>query len=455
VRSICPFQTRDEGACITLRSLAISGFALALTSAAGCSNSSPTEGRVESATDASTTEAGDASPAHDASHAPEASAPEASPVADASQAPEASAGTDASPVPDATAPPPGSLAALHVQGKQIVDANGNNVILRGVGVPDIGLLFSLGGGISGVTGRTDEILTSAGLQIRVLRLPVYPRTVVNAGGTPNYSPVPFPVGPAAPSGTTQKALSASDYIAQVLKPAVDYATSKNLYVIVDYHQIDNVTTGTSSADALTFWTAVAPVFAGYSNVIYEAFNEPIDDGPSGITSDGAWTSAFTSAAQSWVTTIRMGAPSNVIIVGSPFWSRYPDGALKAGLTGGNLAFTAHIYPGSWPGPSNDFQTRVTNASMSEPVAVTEWGFQIGASDSNLAVPDDTWGQNLQTYLTNGGQSWTAWVADPAWTPPMFTAPAGGVSSMNFNTLSGLTDFGTFVKTFLSSAAAVE
>jgi aryl-phospho-beta-D-glucosidase BglC (GH1 family) len=83
----------------------------------------------------------------------------------------------------------------------------------------------------------------------------------------------------------------------VLKPAVDYATSKNLYVVVDYHQIDDTTTGTSSADAVTFWKQMAPVFSAYSNVIYEAFNEPID------ASGGGWTAAFQTQAQMWVDTI--------------------------------------------------------------------------------------------------------------------------------------------------------
>jgi hypothetical protein len=257
--------------------------------------------------------------------------------------------------------------------------------------------------------------------------------------------MPYPVGPAAPAEAGAAAqLSASDYIAQVLQPAVDYATSKNLYAIVDYHQIDNVTTGTSSADAVTFWTTVAPVFAGYPNVLYEAFNEPIDSkSNAGITAAGAWTPAFTAAAQSWITTIRAGAPNNVIIVGSPSWSQYPDGALAAGLTGGNLAFTAHAYPSNWPGSANGFQNRVAKAAMGEPVAMTEWGYSIGT-----ATPNDTWATNLQTFVNSGGESWTAWVADPFWGPPMFTRP----TTTGANSFSGLTDFGTFVQTWLAGGA---
>jgi hypothetical protein len=326
-------------------------------------------------------------------------------------------------------------------------------VLRGVAVPDIGVLFASGSGISGVTGRIDEILGAAGLNAGTIRLPVYPRTVVNSGA-PTYSPVPYPVGPAAPAEAgPPMELSADDYVAQVLKPSVDYATSKNLYVIVDYHQIDNVTTGTSSADAVTFWTAVAPVFASYTNVLYEAFNEPIDNkANAGITAAGAWTPAFIAAAQSWVTAIRAGAPNNVIIVGSPSWSQYPDGAVAAALTGGNLAFTAHTYPGNFPGGTNGFQTRVVKAAISVPVAITEWGYQISTTTRNTttSTPDDTWAQNLKTLVESGGESWTAWVADPSWGPPMFTRQTGAA----FNSFNGLNDFGTFVQTWLSGAPSV-
>jgi aryl-phospho-beta-D-glucosidase BglC (GH1 family) len=70
-------------------------------------------------------------------------------------------------------------------------------------------------------------------------------------------------------------MKAADYVAKVLKPEIDYARSKNLYAIIDYHQIDNAATGTSAADATTFWTDVAAQFASYPNVLYEPFNEPM------------------------------------------------------------------------------------------------------------------------------------------------------------------------------------
>src|SRR5579863_9866530 len=158
----------------------------------------------------------------------------------------------------------GALPWLRVQGNLVQDSNGNTVILRGVAIRDIGALDSASGGNTGLSNRIDEILSTSNpsLDTHVVRLPVYPETCFN-GGYPYYSPEPYPVGTPAPTGTMVTLLGATDYINNVLKPAVDYATSKSLYVIIDFHQIDDVTTGTnnSSAAAVTFWTTVAPDFA--------------------------------------------------------------------------------------------------------------------------------------------------------------------------------------------------
>ena len=172
------------------------------------------------------------------------------------------------------------LPQLTVNGTKLQDPSGKTIILRGSALIDIGALYYYAGqNISGITTRMDKV-AAAGVQGHVVRLPVYPKVDYN-GGSPTCSPCPYPVGtgPTA-SCTPTTPVSASDYVAKILKPAVDYATSKNLYVIIDFHQIDNATTGNSAADATTFWTDIAPRFASYTNVIYEPFNEPLDTGAS-------------------------------------------------------------------------------------------------------------------------------------------------------------------------------
>ena len=130
---------------------------------------------------------------------------------------------------------------------------------------------------------------------------------------------------------------------QGAEAGVDYATSKNLYVIIDYHQIDNATTGTSAADAKTFWTDIAPKFAGASNVLYEPFNEPID-------TNVRW-SALKPVVQQLIDTIRAGAPKNIIIVPSNTWDQHPGDAASDPPSGTNLMYTAHITPQTGAPPS--------------------------------------------------------------------------------------------------------
>ena len=325
-----------------------------------------------------------------------------------------------------------ALPALHVTGAQILDANNQVVVLRGISLIDIGQLYhSANDSISGVTDRIDQVLTTLGMKAKVIRLPVYPRTCTNPG-YPTYSPLPYPVGAAPPatSTVTQVAISASDYISKILKPTVDYLASKGVYAIIDYHQIDNAV-GARSTEAVEFWTTVAPVFANYTNVLYEPFNEPID------TTTAAAT--FAQTAQQWVTTIRTGAPNNVIIVGNQTWCQKPNDLIASnGVTGSNLVYTAHIYPGNWPGKTNAFPTQVSTAIAKAPIFITEWGYQTTGT-GNLSA-QDSWGTDLQTTLNGDGASWTAWVADASWGPPMFSK----------TTSSGLTSFGSLVKTWLNS-----
>jgi len=318
----------------------------------------------------------------------------------------------------------GGLPWLTVNGNKLQDPTGKTIILRGSALIDIGSLYWYGGqSAGGITARMDKV-AAAGVQGHVVRLPVYPEIDYNTGGGAACSPCPYPVGTGPTASCTPRSpLSAADYFTKVLKPAVDYATSKNLYVIVDYHQIDNATSGTSAADAKTFWTDIAPKFAGASNVLYEPFNEPID-------TNVGW-SALKPVAQELIDTIRAGAPKNIIIVPSNAWDQHPGDAASNPPTGTNLMYTAHIYASNW---SAAFQSQVATATAKAPVFISEWGY--GNSDPS------SFGTSLQTTVNGDGASWTAWVTDNAWTPSIF-------ADANLTTL---TNFGMLVKSWLAATA---
>jgi len=316
------------------------------------------------------------------------------------------------------------LPWLIVNGNKLQDPTGKTIILRGSALIDIGSLYWYGGqSAAGITARMDKV-AAAGVQGHVVRLPVYPKVDYNSGGDATCSPCPYPVGTGPTASCTPKSpLSADDYVTKVLKPAVDYATSKNLYVIIDYHQIDNASSGTSAADAVTFWTDIAPRFAGASNVLYEPFNEPID-------ANVGW-SALKPVAQRLIDTIRASAPKNIIIVPSNAWDQHPGDAASDPPSGTNLMYTAHIYATNW---STAFQSQVATAVAKAPVFISEWGY--------ASTDPSSFGTSLQTTVDANGASWTAWVTDNAWTPSMF-------ADANLTTL---TNFGSLVKSWLATTA---
>ena len=328
------------------------------------------------------------------------------------------------------------LPRLHVEGNQIKTEGGKVIILRGSSLMDIGTLFSWGKSATLAKNIPDRIdtLGTAGIAGHVVRFPVYPRTNVNQT-FPYYSPLPYPIGPAAPASAKVTYeitnFTIDQYVTTILRKAVDYAKRKGMYAIIDYHQIDD-TSGQSGIDAKTFWTQVAPLFKDDTNVIFEAFNEPIDIGPS---SPAERWKAYKPVAQGWVDAIRAGAPDNLIIVGSPSWCQTLAPAATDPIVGTNLVYSAHIYPGNW----NSFKSQFDAAVAAHPIAVTEWGYS-ATGDKNLIATSPTWGSELRTYLDSTGASWTAWVADDSWTPSLFKS----------NTAGTLTEFGTLTRDWLAA-----
>ena len=332
-----------------------------------------------------------------------------------------------------TAGTSGGLPPLKVNGTKLQDPNGKTIVLRGSSLIDIGELYvEASNNVKGITDRMDK-LAAAGVQGHTVRFPVYPKIDYNGGG-PYCSNLPYPVGSGPTTSCTAKSpMTAPDYVSKVLKPAVDYATSKNLYVIIDHHQIDDASKRTSADDAKTFWADIAPKFASYGNVFFEVFNEPIDG-------SATWA-ALKPKVQGWIDTIRSGGASNVIIVPSNSYCQRPGDAASDPPTDpkANLMYTAHIYPGNW---NAAFKQQIATAVTKAPVFITEWGYILNSSDSVAGTSSATWGSDLQTLVDANGASWTAWITDNSWTPNMFTDSA----------LTKLSEFGTLAKNWLAAKA---
>lgn len=275
------------------------------------------------------------------------------------------------------------LPWLHVDGNKIKDPSGNVVILRGVCTQNIrGQInsnFTLNRLIDTLTDVDNPDSNSPGWYTKIIRFTV-------------EAPV---------------AMDLTTYYTTYLKPSVDYATSKGLYVIIDYHHIADVQGHDQGVKA--FWEFMAPKFKEYSNVLYEIYNEPINQ-------SFTWN-AFYPYMQSWINVVRKHAPHNLILAGSPWWDQRMSGSVTKPFTGGNIVYVAHVYPQHFTYPSNKSEVQQTAAV--HPVFMSEWGFRQGATDNLLKGTITGYGVPIMAWAEQLGLSWTAWCADNDWEPAMF------------------------------------
>lgn len=220
-------------------------------------------------------------------------------------------------------------------------------------------------------------------------------------------------------GSTTNSCSAVQYQALV-KQTVDNLTALRLNVIIDLQWVD--ADGQSGqgggpwpspdADSVTFWGQVATLYQGYSNVLFELYNEPYatwqcwaagctytnypaysDDCE--CTKNASYTGI---SMQALVDAVRGTGANNLVIVGGVDWGYSLLQLDTYALTGTNLVYDTHPYPYSDKMP-------------------TAWNGSFGHLSSKYAMISAENGQydcasdyvsQLYDYLDELGIGWVAW-----------------------------------------------
>jgi endoglucanase len=117
-----------------------------------------------------------------------------------------------------------------------------------------------------------------------------------------------------------------------VKAVVDACLANGIYAIVDWHAMDGAQNDVGSARA--FFSALAAAYGSSSNILYEPWNEPVQE---------TWP-VIKAYHEAIIKTIRAIDPANIIICGSRHWDQECDEASKNPITiSTNVAYSIHFY----------------------------------------------------------------------------------------------------------------
>lgn len=259
------------------------------------------------------------------------------------------------------------LPALKVKGTQIVNAKGKPVQLKGVST-------------HGMSWYPEYVNQKAFTQmkkkwgINTVRLAVY---------TAEYNG--YCTGDAKNRKTLEKKID----------DGVKYATKAGLYVIIDWHILNDGNPKTYQKQSLAFFKKMASKYKNHTNVIYEICNEP---------NGGTSWSTIKSYAKKVIKTIRAKDKNAIIIVGTPNWSQDVDIAAESPIKGyKNVMYTLHFYAGTHGEYFREKAQKALDKGL--PLFVTEFGISDASGNGNLNKDE---GSKWMKFLRKNKISYIGW-----------------------------------------------
>lgn len=187
----------------------------------------------------------------------------------------------------------------------------------------------------------------------------------------------------------------------IVKNGVEYATELGMYVIIDWHVLNEKTPLKYKDEALKFFEEMSSLYAGQDNVIYEICNEP----------NGTSWAAVKTYANEVIPVIRANDPDAIIIVGSSTWSQDVHVVQMDPLEYDNLLYALHFYAGTHKDYLRDRMK--TCIKLGLPIIVSEFGICDASGNGKLDYESgEAWKKLIEEYnvsffcwnLANKGES---------------------------------------------------
>lgn len=255
--------------------------------------------------------------------------------------------------------------ALHVEGPYILDQNNEIFQLRGLSTHGIQWYSQY------LTPTLFKSLRDD-LKINVIRLALY--ADYNGGYLENQ-----------------------DAYTKILEDALQEASKLGLYVIIDWHILEEGNPLIHFEDAQTFFNYFAKKYQNYSNILFELCNEPNGSAVN-------WEDQIRPYAEEVLKIIRDSALHQLVIVGTPRWCQSPLSVVKNRLEDRNVLYAFHFYANSHGTVLREqLNTAITTHQL--PIIVSEFGTCDATGSGTLNIEQsDKWLDFLDTHHI----SWINW-----------------------------------------------
>lgn len=255
---------------------------------------------------------------------------------------------------------PSVNGALHVSGTKLKDENDNVVVLKGVST-------------HGITWYPDFVSEPLFEQLSdewdcdIVRIAVYSDEYAN--GHRNDS-------------------------LETVRRGIDAAVASDMYVIVDWHVMNEHDPNVYLSQAEDFFSTVCAEYPDCKNIIYEICNEP--------NGETTWTD-IRKYAEQIIPVIRSACPDSVILVGTPNYDKTLTSPARSPLYYDNIMYVLHFYAGTH---KEDLRHELIVAlANGMPIFVSECGLTDSTGDGPIDYSSSV---EWFTLLRDNDISFTVW-----------------------------------------------
>ena len=188
----------------------------------------------------------------------------------------------------------------------------------------------------------------------------------------------------------------STSIHEKVKEGVKYATDLGLYVIIDWHILNDGNPNTYKTQAISFFNEMTNLYKDYDNIIYEICNEP--------NGNVTWQNDIKPYAEDVIREIRNVDKDAIILCGTPTWSQDVDVVANDPIEGyKNIMYTLHFYADTHRDNIRNKAQIALNKNL--PIFVSEFGICDASGNGN--INEDEANKWIE-FLNNNNISWVCW-----------------------------------------------